>query len=160
MRGVQQVAGCLMSNIIVLDAGPLGLVTYPSKKSKYTDCRQWLEELLIRGTDIRIPEIVDYEVRRGFLRIRETIGVQRLDDLQLLLPYLPITTSDMQRAAALWAQLRQAGLATASDEALDGDVILAAQVMSLTEQGHTVRVATSNKKHIERLVDAELWQNI
>jgi predicted nucleic acid-binding protein len=72
--------------------------------------------------------------------------------------YLPLTTQAMRRAAELWALVRQQGRPTASDKAIDGDVILAAQ--ALTIGSSSVVVATTNVGHLSRLVAAELWQSI
>jgi len=52
---------------------------------------------------------------------------------------------------------RNTGQPTAPDPALDGDVILAAQALTLNT---SVVVATGNVRHLSRFVRAELWQNI
>jgi hypothetical protein len=53
------------------------------------------------------------------------------------------------------------GLITkADDKALDGDVILAAQAMSVKINVREVIVATSNLKHLSLFVDASFWQDI
>jgi predicted nucleic acid-binding protein len=59
------------------------------------------------------------------------------------LVYLPITTAIMRDAARLWADARSRGFPTASPQGLDGDVILAAQALSV--QGS---VATTNRGHL------------
>ncbi len=64
----------------------------------------------------------------------------------------------MRKAAELWAQARQSGRQTAADPALDGDVILAAQALTLGLP--QVVIATTNVGHLGRFVPAELWQNI
>lgn len=66
----------------------------------------------------------------------------------------------MRQAAAFWAQARNMGQPTAHDAALDGDVILAAQAQSLTNQGHTTLIATTNVKHLTLFADARLWRDI
>jgi hypothetical protein len=66
----------------------------------------------------------------------------------------------MRQAAQLWAEARNAGLPTASDAALDGDVILAAQVVTAVHDGHDTVVATTNVKHLKRFVAARLWREI
>ena len=82
----------------------------------------------------------------------------RLDSLIDHVGYLAITTSAMRRAAQLWAEARRRGQPTASDSALDGDVILAAQASTLN--GDEVIIATTNTKHLERFVPARLWTDI
>lgn len=49
---------------------------------------------------------------------------------------------------------------TADDHDLEGDVILAAPALILTESGETVIVATTNLRHLSRFVDARLWSDI
>lgn len=51
--------------IVLLDAGPLGMVTNPRATPETDRCNRWLESLLSRGHEAAIPEIADYEVRRG-----------------------------------------------------------------------------------------------
>ena len=63
----------------------------------------------------------------------------------------------MRHAAELWAQARQAGKPTAPKEALDADVILAAQAFSLNTP---VIVAAENPNHLTRFVAADSWTNI
>ena len=132
----------------------------------------WLESLLTKNTDVRISELCDYEVRRGLLRVanslkktdieraihRDTIG--KLDALKSALGYIPITTAIMLKAAEFWADMRNRGYPTASDEALDGDMILCAQVAMLAADGHTVVVATENTKHLSHLITAKMWRDI
>ncbi len=105
-----------------------------------------------------VPEFADYEVRRELLRAAKTTSVARLDALAAATEYLALTTLMMRRAAELWAQARQRGQPTAGDNTIDGDVILAAQALSL---GADLRVvATTNVGHLSRFVPAELWQNV
>ncbi len=114
--------------------------------------------MLNRGIRVIVPEIADYEVRRELLRANKTNGLQRLDGLTQLLEYLPLTTTAMREAARLWADVRQHGKPTAGAEALDGDVILAAQAMTF---GATdIVIATTNVGHLSRFIAAELWQDI
>jgi toxin FitB len=63
----------------------------------------------------------------------------------------------MRRAAEWWAQARSTGQATAPDPALDADVILAAQAMSLNAPAV---VATGNSAHLGRFVPAEFWSSV
>ena len=147
-----------MSRTIVLDSGPLGLVTNPGGSKEAAACGQWLLNAASGGATVMIPEIVDYEVRRELLRARRTAGIARLDALITQVEYLAITTSAMRQAATFWAEARQQGRPTAADPALDGDVILAAQAATLGRLG--VIVATTNVRHLSRFVPAELWSDI
>ena len=148
-----------MSKIILLDSGPLGMISNP--KSNYCqDCKQWFNDLLSRGQDIILPEIADYEIRRELIRAGKTAGIRRLDQLKYLMVYCPITTETMLLAAELWAQARQAGTPTADPKALDGDVILAAQAKLLETEEIQVTIATTNVGHLSQFVDAREWQQI
>ena len=57
-----------MSTIVLLDAGPLGMITNPKSSPENEACKDWVTKLASRGVDIVIPEIADYEVRRELLR--------------------------------------------------------------------------------------------
>jgi predicted nucleic acid-binding protein len=89
-----------------------------------------------------------------------TAGLARLDRLKIGFDYAPITTDVMLRAAELWAAARRAGLPTAPPDALDGDVILAAQVILSTGVEDLVTVATDNVGHLARFVDAQPSEQI
>lgn len=147
-----------MSRAIVLDTGPLGLVTNPKLSAESVDCVQWLQVHITSGSRIIIPEIADYEIRHELLRANKTKGLARLDNLAKLLEYLPITTNSMHQAAKLWAQARQQGQPTAGDKTIDGDMILIAQAMTLAIPD--IVIATTNVGHLSRFIIAELWQNI
>ena len=105
-----------MSGVILLDAGPLGLVTNPKRSPQSTACARWLGRAASAGARFAVPEIADYEVRRELLRAGKTGGIAHLDALIERLWYLPITTEAMRRAAEFWAQARQQGRPTAGDE--------------------------------------------
>ncbi|MEA2525462.1 MAG: hypothetical protein QOF73_2689 [Thermomicrobiales bacterium] len=68
-----------MPRVVVLDSGPLGLATNPRGTEAAARCNAWLEDLLVRGTRVVIPEIADDEVRRELLRANKLAGVRRLD---------------------------------------------------------------------------------
>lgn len=143
---------------IVLDTGPLGLVTNPRMSPQATACLRWMQHALTSGQRVIVPEIADYEVRRELLRAEKYAGLTRLDLLTQQLDYLPITTKAMRMAANLWAQTRQRGRPTADDRALDGDVILAAQL--LTAELPNAVVATTNVGHLSLFVKAALWTDL
>jgi hypothetical protein len=146
--------------IVLLDAGPLGLVTNPRATVKSQRCKRWLVDLLNQGVRVLVPEIADYEVRRELLQAGRLRGVTHLDQLKSTAGYVPLTTPMMLQAAAFWAQARQQGQPTAPDPALDADVILAAQAMILTRQGDLVIIATTNVGHLSRYAPADVWSNI
>jgi predicted nucleic acid-binding protein len=148
-----------MSRVVLLDSGPLGLLSSPpGKKGQIAICSGWLVALLAGGVRVVVPEIADYEVRRELLRLQKTKSIARLDALAAATEYLPLTTPSMRRAAELWAQARQQGQPTAGDKTIDADVILAAQALTLGASQFLV--ATTNIGHLSRFVPAELWHNI
>jgi predicted nucleic acid-binding protein len=148
----------LVSRIVLLDAGPLGLVTNPNASPQSAACAEWLQTLASRRARILLPEIADYEVRRELLRANKVKGIERLDALARLLEYLPLTTTAMRQAALFWAQARQQGQPTAGDKTIDGDMILAGQASALSESDAVI--ATTNVGHLARFAPADLWQNI
>jgi len=148
----------LVSRVILLDTGPLGLITNPKLSPESIACAQWLQTHITEGSRVIVPEIADYEVRRELLRANKTKGIARLDDLAKFLEYLPMTTPAMRQAAQLWAQARQQGQPTAGDKTIDGDMILVAQAMAIAVPD--IVIATTNVGHLSRFVAAGLWQNI
>jgi hypothetical protein len=146
--------------IVLLDSGPLGLVTNPTWSPQAIECNEWLEALIAGGTFALVPEIADYEVRRELIRAGKSRGIGRLDVLAASIGYLPLNTGVMRRAAEFWAEARRRGQPTAGAQALDGDVILAAQAAFLAESGDEVVVATDNTRHIGRFVPAKEWRDI
>jgi predicted nucleic acid-binding protein len=146
-----------MSDAVVLDATPLGILCHPRNPPQVMACRQWIADLLAAGRRVIVPEIADYEVRRELIRVKSGVALNHLDQLATRLEYRALTTASIRRAAELWAQARSVGQPTASDHALDADVIVAAQALSLNTP---VIVATGNPSHLLRFVAADLWQNI
>lgn len=146
--------------MVLLDTGPLGLVSHPRAATKNKEAAGWLQGLLKAGVSVRIPEIADYELRRELIRAEKTPSVARLDELKQALDYVPLTTDAMLQAAQFWATARQQGKPTAPDLALDGDMILAAQAAVLGRGGDDVVIATTNVGHLSRFVPAQEWQYV
>lgn len=149
--------------IVLLDSGPLGILSNPNSSPENLKCRDWAERLTDKGYRLVVPEIADYEVRRELLRADKQKGLRRLDTFKAKFQYLPLTTKTMLKAAELWAESRRAGKPTASPDALDGDVILAAQAYLIAEELEDrlpVVVATTNMNHLERFTIAKKWQDI
>lgn len=146
--------------VILLDAGPLGLISNPNISPEAEASRAWLKEQVAQGTQVFIAEIADYEVRRELLRANKTAGVTRLDLLKQSLIYAPLTTSIMLKAAEFWAQARQMGKPAAHNLRLDADMIIAAQAALFIAAGHEVVIATSNVSHLSLFVPAARWQDI
>jgi hypothetical protein len=148
-----------MSAIVLLDAGPLGMITNPKSSSENEACKNWLADLVYKGIDVVIPEISDYEVRRELLRAGKSRGVGRLDALKGMLAYAPITTPAMLKAAQFWAEARKKGRQSAHDASLDADMILAAQAVVLDRPGEAV-IATTNVRHLALFAPARVWRDI
>ncbi|MGL6094905.1 MAG: PIN domain-containing protein [Fimbriiglobus sp.] len=147
----------MVTRVVLLDAGPLGLATNPGRSAAATGCAQWLRGLLAGGARVLVPEISDYEVRRELIRAGKAAGVGRLDALAAALEYLPLTTAAMRRAAELWADARRSGRPTAGPNSLDADVILAAQALTF---GSETVIATTNVGHLGRFTAAAEWPDI
>ena len=149
-----------MSSIIVLDTGVLGMLVHPAETGEPRECKTWLKQLVLRGASVCVPEIADYELRRELLRMKSTESIKRLDELNTRLRYVPITREAMLKAAEFWAAARSAGRPTADDKALDGDAILAAQSVLLSQAGDEVVVATTNVGHLSQFVNAQSWRDV
>jgi hypothetical protein len=92
--------------IVHLDSGPLGLITSSTASPGAREANGWLQHLLRANHFVVIPEIVDYELCREFLRGRMTKALINLERLTMELTFVPITTPVMRRAAEFWAFAR------------------------------------------------------
>jgi predicted nucleic acid-binding protein len=149
-----------MMRSIILDSAPLALIVHQRPIPAALECRAWLKGRIARGHRILVPAIVVYELRRELLRLNRIKSLELLDEFVRAEPdrYLTLGDDDLRLAAKLWADLRKGGTPTADPHALDVDVILAAQAMSL---GHTdFVVATTNVAHVNLLVNAEDWRTV
>lgn len=149
--------------VLLLDSNVVSRLCHPSREEN-RPVADWLTGHLLRSSDsltIYLPEIVDYEVRRGLLHVAfrsgqpTTKSLRRLDRLSESLDYLPLTTPMMRRAASLWAEARHRGTPTAAESAVDGDVILAAQALEVEGT-----VVTDNVRHLEQFVSARRWDQV
>lgn len=146
--------------LILLDAGPLGLISNPNTSPAAEASRDWLRARLSMGDQVFVSEVADYEVRRELLRANKIDGIARLDMLKAAINYARLTTPVMLKAAELWARARQMGKPTAHPQRLDVDSIIAAQASLLIADGHEVVVATDNVSHLSLFVPAARWQDI
>jgi hypothetical protein len=149
-----------MSLIVLLDAGPLGMITNPKSSPENEACKNWFATLAYNGVEVVIPEIADYEVRRELLRAGKDRGLGRLNALKGMLEYAPITTSVMLKAAEFWATARNVGRQSADDASLDADMILAAQAGALVRAGDETVIATTNVRHLALFASARIWREI
>jgi hypothetical protein len=147
-----------MSRIVLLDTGPLGLITHPKASNESDQCNQWMRDQLQNGVRVLVAGISDYELRREMVLNDSATGIAKLDALRKTVGFVPITTAVMDQAAVFWAQARKLGKPTASDPALDGDMILSAHAFLVRNQGHDVVVATTNIKHLNMFVTRAFGQ--
>jgi predicted nucleic acid-binding protein len=154
---VSREGSALADKPILFDSGPLGGIAHPKPQPEFFE---WFVDQLKRGKQFIVPEICDYKVRRNFILESKKnpsfhTSIKRLDDLKSLVRYLPLTTDVMMKAAALWAEARRRGKSTGDKKELDGDVILAAQALSVNGI-----VATENISHLSLFVEAKHWRDI
>jgi predicted nucleic acid-binding protein len=127
---------------LLLDTGILGQICHPRK---HADVLAWFQRA-VQEHDFLVSELAEYELRRELLRLGATRSLSRLDELTRELPYVPVTTATWRRAAAMWAAARNTGNVTAPPEALDGDVLVAAQALE-----ESAIVLTNNTRHFDEV---------
>jgi predicted nucleic acid-binding protein len=150
-----------VSRFLLLDSGPLGLVTQPRISPELLAVNHWLLDCLSSGDAVLAPAIIYYELRRELLRAQKTSGLARLDAFVRIDSnrYLALTDEALRLAAELWAKARQQGRPTSPALDVDIDVILAAQALTLGV-GAEVIVVTTNPRHLRQFVDARLWSDV
>jgi hypothetical protein len=84
-------------------------------------------------------------------------SLQRLEEMVRRWGFPPFEARTMIVAARFWADARHRGFATASDDSLDADVILAATARRAARGDREVHVVTTNVGHISRYVLACRW---
>ena len=152
---------------IVLDAYPLGNAALSPARSGDSptpsqQCRQWMMDCERAGSVLLIPAIAYYEEVREMEMRQAARQIARLQSFCFdPARFIPLTTNHLTAAARLWGQVRRQGQPTSDRHALDGDVILAPQVLSLGLPISQYVVATRNVQHLVRFgLPAEEWQNI
>jgi len=149
--------------IVFLDTNILGAVVNPQVKSPDVQAiKQWAEAMQDAGHLLVVPAIADYEIRRELHRLKATVSLAALDLFNSEVPdrFLPIEPEAMFIAAREWGRVRNAGKPTADPKALDGDVILAGQVLEQGLDPADYVVATDNVDHLSLFVSAKRWQDI
>jgi len=156
-----------MPSVVILDTGPLSNVAVPFAKAGNIptlseECRQWIRDCEQSGAVLLVPGICYYEALRELERRKAMGKIRRLQEFLFSVPsrFIPLTTAHLEAAARMWATARNTGIPTASDDALDADVILCAQVLSLGLSSPDYIVATTNVGHLSRFVPCEHWTNI
>jgi predicted nucleic acid-binding protein len=136
---------------LLLDTGVLGQVIHPRR---HADVRAWLARA-VAVHEFLVSEVCDYELRRELLRIGARRSLERLDEMERELRYVPVTTATWRSAAGLWAMARRAGRPSADRRSLDADVLVAAQA-----RAEDAVVVTMNPTHFELFVEAIEWSNV
>jgi predicted nucleic acid-binding protein len=151
-----------MSRVIILDTGPLGLLTNPKKTSETRAITRWALDMMTAGHRLMVPAIADYEVRRALERAGRSQGLAQLDAFNAARAdrYLVLSDTALRLAAKLWAQARNAGIPMADPKELDCDVLIAVQALTLDVSTADLVIATTNVGHLARFVPAALWANI
>ncbi len=154
-----------MSQVVLLDTGPLGMYANPKANAMNELCRRRVRDLLAGGAQVKAPAIAVYETRRELvhLQLRQPAArrLARFDMAVAVLGLLPMTDMVLHRASEIWGRARHQGVPTAPPEALDGDVILAAHAELEVENGHQVEIATTNTSDLARLFQHVLnWDDL
>ena len=145
---------------ILLDSAVLSTLTHPYPSQESIECKAWLNAMLVADDEVIIPEVVDYEVRREYLRRSSSRALGKLEDLIQKVRYLPLETHHWRLAAQLWADARNRGHITAPPGDLNIDILLAAQAQLLSTPGVQVIIATTNVRHLAPFADARVWRDI
>lgn len=156
-----------MARIIVLDTFPLSsmgrrLPPAGTPRTEGEKCHEWIRACIAAGHQVVAPAVCYYEVLRELERLDARAQIARLQAFCFASQarLLSINDRHLEAAARLWAQARQDGVPTASPEALDVDVILAAQAQALRARSDAYVIATTNVGHLARFVPAQHWAQI
>jgi predicted nucleic acid-binding protein len=147
---------------IPLDSGVVITLCSTSDRD-YEECSRWLAAIAANGATLVIPDVVDYEVRRGQLLAPAPAQLARLNLLRKRFSKLTeVTPAAWAKAAEFWAHVRKIGEPTAGPKSLDADAVLAAVAATIARRGARVTIATTNVKHLNRFpgVDAREWRDI
>ena len=91
--------------IVVLDSGPLGIITSPNRVARETQAMLvWEQKMLLAGHFLLVPAIADYELRREHLRRGADRSIAELDRFVNAVEgrYLELTDSALKIAAQFW----------------------------------------------------------
>ena len=153
-----------MPRAIFLDTFPLSSVGKVMKTgtSETEKCQSWVLSCLAVGHKIYVPEISYYECIRELKRLNAKVQIAKIKAFCGAVSdrLIPINSSHLELASDFWATARQTGKPTANDQALDGDMILCAQAISLGIPDSDFVIATTNVAHLSPFAPADLWQNI
>jgi predicted nucleic acid-binding protein len=147
---------------VLLDAGPLGLLSVAGEHGLGGECRRWLEDLDANDAEVLVPDLALYEARRELRRLGATAKLARLEMVLQGIDQTPVTTEAWRLAEDFWALARRARMPTAGPESLDADAILAAVAATIGGEGDEVVIATTNPRHFGRFpgILAREWRQV
>lgn len=137
--------------IIILDTTTLtALITRATDSEEARKCQDWFYSLIPRGAMFMIPEICDYEVRRGFILLEKKTGrnqdarKENLDKIRTYSDGLSFTLEVSLVAAELWAESTNIG--KTQPKGISADIVVMAHTKILQDHfpGRKVIIATRN----------------
>lgn len=152
--------------IVFLDTSVLGKLSNPNPYPEAVQCQIWFERLLARGVYFTSSELCFYELKRGLiLSIKQGMssqGLYQLNYLREFIDVLEVNEKIADLSAEIWSLSRLRGSPTASETALDIDIIISAHWQLLKQQfeGRYIVIATTNVKHLNLFAEAEEWNKI
>lgn len=146
----------MTNRVVLLDSGPLGEIISPKPKGYIKD---WLSFIKQNKISLRVPEIIDYEIRRNLILSNLGKSERRLNQYRNRKEFIHLNSEILICACEIWAELRRIGQPTASKERLDIDVLLIAQAISQTDSFEEVIIVTTNVKHLIRCIEygIQVW---
>jgi predicted nucleic acid-binding protein len=152
-----------MKRVALIDSGPLNEIVKPQPS---VDVSRWLKFIDEKRIAIRVPEIIDYELRREIV-LQCLIGtndsyksLHKLNKYRQTKRFISINPSvTLTDACEIWAKLREKGQGTSDNKNIDVDVILAAQAISMKNDFDEVIIVTGNLSDIQRFcyLDIQVW---
>ncbi|MGL5132214.1 MAG: hypothetical protein ACRC78_06775, partial [Planktothrix sp.] len=98
-----------MSQVILLDSAPVGLITNPKAMPLAVQCQQWFLSFSQRGYQVILPEIIDYEIRRELLKANKLSGIRKLEELKSEIIYwlnsMNFYTVILKKSTDYWVSL-------------------------------------------------------
>jgi hypothetical protein len=76
-----------VSDVVLLDSGPLGLITESQRSDDVIAITDWLKECLRARARVVVPAIGYYEITRELLRANKVVGIARLDAFVKVAPH-------------------------------------------------------------------------
>jgi predicted nucleic acid-binding protein len=136
--------------VIPLDSG-LVIALCTTSRVDHEGCERWLVDIVSKGATMVIPDVVDYEVRRGHLLASASSQMARLDLLRKRFnKSAEVTPAAWAKAAEFWAHVRRIGLPTTHLKSLGADAVLAAVAATIGRRSAKVTIATTNVGHLDR----------